>query len=899
VIELPVPVTWVMGTGASHSAPATVQSAKRDMSPGWAMAGVEIAVETARRYIIKRPRLTRLLDGANARVLMLIGPAGFGKTTLAREWAAERPHVWYRGTTATADVAALAAGLAAVVSEVLPGAGSRMVQRMRATGTPEQDVDILAELFAEDLAEWPADTWLVVDDYQFAMEASAPERFVDLILRNAPVQLLLTSRKRPSWASARRLLYGEVYELGRNELAMDHEEAAAVLSHRKDAPAAGLVALAEGWPAVIGLAALTDDFELPEGGLPDSLYEYFAEELYQAAAPAVQRGLCRLALAPSLGEDVAKFLLGDDAPEVISEGVRLGFLTGRSETLDLHPLLRTFLDAKTRARTAETFEAARLAHHLAKLGSWDDAFALVEKFFSVSLFVEMLESGLRTMLAEARLATLARWLELAESRKVDAPIIDLAGAEIAFHEGKRRKSEALAIRATRRLCGDHPMLSRAFYIAGASARMDFHNERAKNHFELALDAARTVPDKRDALWGELTVLLDLDLPGVGDNLRRLVELDDGSADSEVRLAVAEFIIAIRHGASLRDISHTFDSTEHLLPRITEPQIVSSFHTIRAHLLALLGRYSDALSEAVRSERYARDVRLPFVIGYARRVRAMAELGLRHFSRCKQILDWLDREALDRGDIFLELEARLIRSRLFIAQGLATRGVEILHKPPERFPFEGERGEYLATLGLALVCAGNSALAVQLADEAQAISRTVEVRTLPPCVRAIAALQEKSPNASSLAREALQTVREVGDIDSFVAAYRGYPNLLVSLAQVPEFVDALSAIVESARDWSITKSDGLRCLGTRRRGNTPLSYREEEVLGLIALGLTNKEIAGTLFISEATAKVHVRHILEKLGVRTRTEAALRAAELSGEPMQPARPHSPNTDPERQG
>jgi DNA-binding NarL/FixJ family response regulator len=54
-----------------------------------------------------------------------------------------------------------------------------------------------------------------------------------------------------------------------------------------------------------------------------------------------------------------------------------------------------------------------------------------------------------------------------------------------------------------------------------------------------------------------------------------------------------------------------------------------------------------------------------------------------------------------------------------------------------------------------------------------------------------------------------------------------------------------------------------------------------VLGLIAQGLTNKEIAGTLFISEATAKVHVRHIFDKLGVRTSTEAALRASEIDGE------------------
>ena len=309
MMKLPVSVALAAADTGPSLSHRVVQSAKRDMSPE-AMAGIETAVEAARRYIIKRPRLTRLLDNANARVLMLVAPAGFGKTTLAREWVADRPHVWYRGTTATADVAALIAGLSTAISEVLPEAGARAVARMRATGTPEQDVDILADLFAEDLAAWPEDLWLVFDDYQFAMEAKAPERFVDGLLRRSPVKLLLTSRKRPKWASARRLLYGEIYELGRNELAMDHDEAAAVLAHRKDAPAAGLVALAEGWPAVIGLAALTDELDLPEGSLPDTLYEYLAEELYQAAAPAAQEALCRLALAPSLAEGVAEFLLG-------------------------------------------------------------------------------------------------------------------------------------------------------------------------------------------------------------------------------------------------------------------------------------------------------------------------------------------------------------------------------------------------------------------------------------------------------------------------------------------------------------------------------------------------------------------------------------------------------------
>ena len=73
-MEFPAPATWVAGAGASASpALATgVESPKRAMSRERAMAGIESAVEAARRYIIKRPRLTRLMDNANARALMLI-----------------------------------------------------------------------------------------------------------------------------------------------------------------------------------------------------------------------------------------------------------------------------------------------------------------------------------------------------------------------------------------------------------------------------------------------------------------------------------------------------------------------------------------------------------------------------------------------------------------------------------------------------------------------------------------------------------------------------------------------------------------------------------------------------------------------------------------------------------
>jgi LuxR family transcriptional regulator, maltose regulon positive regulatory protein len=60
---------------------------------------------------------------------------------------------------------------------------------------------------------------------------------------------------------------------------------------------------------------------------------------------------------------------------------------------------------------------------------------------------------------------------------------------------------------------------------------------------------------------------------------------------------------------------------------------------------------------------------------------------------------------------------------------------------------------------------------------------------------------------------------------------------------------------------------------------PLSRRELEVIPLLAEGLSNLELARRLHISMDTVKVHLRHIYQKLGVNSRSKAAIRARELS--------------------
>jgi DNA-binding NarL/FixJ family response regulator len=67
---------------------------------------------------------------------------------------------------------------------------------------------------------------------------------------------------------------------------------------------------------------------------------------------------------------------------------------------------------------------------------------------------------------------------------------------------------------------------------------------------------------------------------------------------------------------------------------------------------------------------------------------------------------------------------------------------------------------------------------------------------------------------------------------------------------------------------------------RQRGSQddvdPLTDREREVATLISQGMSNREIAATLVISESTAEVHVKHVLSKLGLKSRSQVAVWAA-----------------------
>ena len=145
------------------------------------------------------------------------------------------------------------------------------------------------------------------------------------------------------------------------------------------------------------------------------------------------------------------------------------------------------------------------------------------------------------------------------------------------------------------------------------------------------------------------------------------------------------------------------------------------------------------------------------------------------------------------------------------------------------------------------------------------------------LQALPALKEAAPEAAIT----MLTVSE--DAEDLVACLRGgAAGYLVKNIEGDFLVSAVERLAagESVMSESMT-GKLMREVVSGEKGNgeaaIPLSPREQEILALIAEGASNKEAARRLQVAESTVKIHVQHILRKLGLSTRVQAAVYAAE----------------------
>jgi ATP/maltotriose-dependent transcriptional regulator MalT len=237
--------------------------------------------------------------------------------------------------------------------------------------------------------------------------------------------------------------------------------------------------------------------------------------------------------------------------------------------------------------------------------------------------------------------------------------------------------------------------------------------------------------------------------------------------------------------------------------------------------------------------------------------------MRGFSEAEGMLNQAEDLASQMDDQHNLLDARNVRAKLAITRRQHHRAIVLTDDLRDaELVTSTMTAELLGTRGLAEACYGSFEEAGSSLDRAERLSSVPEVRSLVGCARAIVRLQREGDAVRAI--NEVEPALQLSILDPVVITCRAVPQFGKLLAERHPLPSAVANEVRSRQP---------QARASAIKGH--LTNREAEVLRLISLGYTNKEIAGELFIAEVTAKVHVRNIIRKLGVRSRTEAAIAA------------------------
>ncbi|MBA3733590.1 MAG: hypothetical protein H0W90_00075 [Actinobacteria bacterium] len=628
---------------------------------------------------------------------------------------------------------------------------------------------------------------------------------------------------------------------------------------------------------MIGLASLIEAPVLAsDSEIPEALHSYFAEELYQEIDPELQWNLTQLSLAPTINESLANVLFGERRRAVLHQASERGFLNREGDSYDLHPLLRHFLRSKLPgaepAAKAATIEA--IARTALDRCAWDEVFAIAAEFDRGELLRDLLAKGLDDLLAKGRLATLERWIDEADRLIPGSESAALAEVELAFRKNRWAEAEDKARHLAQRLPEKHPMASRVLFRAAQVAQLD---DRSNDALELLSEArarATSSKDLRRAAWSRFIALTDIEAPKrAADALREFEALPPECVEDKIRLSHGPLHFAVRWGGIRQELErHRLVIA--LLHKTEDPVVRSGFLQTYGTALGLAARYEEAYELAERQLVEAKRFGLDWVRAHGLELKALAQIGLRDFRGAQAGLRSAWRLAAAAEDSHSLVNATALLARVPLAQGAPEQTLKLLDTFGSRVVGPGMEGEVRSIRALALASIGALDEAESEIHASESLSTQLEARGLRAYAKALVADRRGEPDRSqSMLQLALDESLATGNADSFVVAYRLAPELLQMV--VRQEMPIHEFLLRPLRTYDPKAAEKLGFAQVARRiiSTSGLTDREEEVLGLLRQGLSNRQIAQTLWIAESTTKVHVRHIFEKLGVRTRTEAAI--------------------------
>jgi LuxR family transcriptional regulator, maltose regulon positive regulatory protein len=892
--------------------------------------------------LVPRPRLlARLARGIGRGLTVVCTPAGFGKTTLLGDWArrSRRPAAWLSLDGGDNDPARFWRYVAAALERARPGVGGQVEVLLGGSQQPLLEAVATTVINQLMVPSGEGQVVLVLDDYHL-IEAPPVHDSVAFLLERLPpgLRLVLAGRADPPLPLARLRARGQLAELRERDLRFTPDETAVFLREATglDLPAASIASLqdrTEGWAAGLQLAGLSlhghadpAGFVATFAGSHRHVLDYLTEEVLARQPEHLVGFLLETSVLERLSGPLCDAVTGRTDSQALLEAIERAnlFLLPLDEVRGwwrYHHLFADLLQARLAherpQRLPELHRAAAAWHE--QHGFADEAVRHAVAAGEVAWAARLVERHVEELLRRSEGATLGRWLAALPTDVVRARArLSLAQAVAAVVGSHLEAVEPLLQTAEHAFAasGEEPaqpsvgISSLGRVLANVPASIAFLRA------ELARfrgDPERAVAFDQQALGhvGEDDWLLRSQVAwnlAVADWLRgRLAQAEPAlAAVVAERRAAGEGYLAMRVGYDLGQVQRA------------QGRLGAALHTYRLGLEAAgeaggqlphVGMAHVGLAEVLyeRDQLDAAHEHATLGVALGRQLAYTQPLasGLGLLARIRQAqgdgagaleaIGQAQRVGLSPQVVALFNPVPVWWARLLLGRGEvagAERWAEGRGLRAEDEPGYPREGEYLVLVRLLVAQQRPDralGLLAWLYAQAAAQGRTgsvIEVAALRAL--ALAAAGDRAAGLTALA-EALALAGPEGYVRVFVDEGVPMARLLGRLAGThragevalpaavpPDYLDRLARAFQPGGPRAATPT-------THRLAGVagllePLTTRELEVLGLLAAGRSNQQIADELVVTVDTVKSHVGHILDKLGAANRTQAVARARAL---------------------
>lgn len=866
--------------------------------------------------------LERLLEAREQRLIILSAPAGFGKSTVLSQLRTRLQEqgarvAWLSCDESDGEPARLLQYLVAAIGAVCPGFGSSATALLQ--GEVSWPVEAVIDAFLDDLKGLSEDLYLMLDDFHRIRHPSLGQSSRYLVERlPSQVRLVVSTRYQPRFLDELPTLGAWAFWLKAEDLRLTRAETAAYFRDVKcialeESELNQLYGRTEGWITALHLAALAlprqqnrAAFLAGLSGAERNIADYLAEDVVASLPEAVQLFLDQTSVLDEFNAELCNALTGrQDGHEMLRrlKGEQLFVipLDEQGEWFRYHHLFAEFLQGRLTKRG----DPAHLLHAAAR---WCESHDLADKSIKYALrardyafAAELLErQGARLIAGNRVYGILAILKDIPPVVITEQPVFQIFYAwQLAF-EQKFAESEALIEEVSTRLMqgrgkGMHFGLIELLAAAQVlKALVLLYQDKLEACLKVAGHWLGLVPQNQPVFRASLACVQAAAFALLGEfgeaakaiavareNLRQ--------CESEYLHVMASLIEALickeygelERGRALAETARA--RVEQVFGR--RSRVGGPLGLAYADLLYEQDRHGAILAELPLATTW-RDVATPvelisrgrLVMARARFFAGAAEQGL------EELDEWL---AGLQGPGYERVFA--------IAMGCKVQFLLWLRRPNEAQRIYLQLERHLAALPIERYGDAHTALALSEARLALSERRVEKAQaSLEACLAKQGAEHQRdrrlrlslllsvaywrkgnSEKAFALLRTTLEEAWQCG----YRRLFQDDALWLLPLwdawkSAEPKRASAWQGVAETLREQCRRLSIDPESFDE----NQDVSHREREILRLVAAGLSNRDIAQAVHLSEATIKWHLHNLFSKLGVRSRTQAVLKGKSL---------------------